>query len=150
MSTSESTAAQLMAALSSTLGEQLELDASGQCGLAFKPDIELVIAHALHDDEISVRVALGDGAALSEQALRGALALNYGRLRPGYAIAYDEVSRQLVLFVLLRVSTTEAEGFIELLTDLVQLIPDLRSELVRITGADTNQLSSPPNGVLVV
>jgi len=148
MTTLELATQQLMAAVSSALDQPIELDASGQCALAFDPDIELVIAHASHDDAISVRVALGDGAGLSAQALRGALAVNYGRLRPGHGIAYDEVSRQLVVFVLLRASTIVPEDFIGLLADLVALIPDLRTELALTANATTTLRDSSPLGAI--
>lgn len=149
MSPPEPAVQQLLATLSATLGQPVELDASGQCALAFEPDVELVIAHAPDADALSVRAALGDAADLPADALRASLALNYGRLPPGHALGYDEVSRQLALFVLLRASATDSEGFLALLADLVALIPDLRSQLaVAPSAAEALPLAMPPRGAM--
>src|SRR5262249_22369907 len=88
----------LLLELSHALGTEVTLDESGQWGPLFADDVEIVLALSPEGDALSLRGALvrPDPAAAAETQ-RLALLLNYGHLPPGFAIALDETSGELLL-----------------------------------------------------
>ena len=88
--------------LSDALGTELNWDASGQCCLEFKDNIEITLS--LHDDMIALRAYLGPG---NEPNLRQALSLQYQEPRSGFLMALDDSSNQLFLMSVLALEDIE-------------------------------------------
>lgn len=119
-----------LAALTETVGESIPLDDSGQCGLLFDSEVEIVIAYGDDSSVLSLRAPLTGPAPLSTDTLHAALAQNYGQLPSGYCVALDPDSGQLMMMLVL----TEAplvtyEEFLERIADMVALVPEVRERL---------------------
>lgn len=139
---SEATAAKnainrLLGTLAAALSEDLSLDDDLQCALIFEDDVEVVIASAGGGALVSVRspvaAEIGSGAA---GPLRRALALNYGRLPPGIAVALDERSGQLLLLAVAEVAPLSGDALAALVNALVGSVPEVRAELAGRTGGE--------------
>lgn len=118
----------LLSALSDAIGQALALDANGECALEFEGAVELVIAHAAGSDVLSVRSALTDvGLSLDANQLQLALSLNYTHMPPGYSVALDPATRQLVLVALIDFTATSQDDFLRLTAGFLDLTPELRA-----------------------
>ncbi len=119
----------LMSALSNVLGQVVELDTEGECGLEFEGDVDLTIACRGGPEPLTVRCALtGPMDELPPHALRAMLMVNYGHLPSGHMIALDEETGRLVLLAMLP-PAIDPQEFIAVLAGFVALVPELRAQL---------------------
>jgi Tir chaperone protein (CesT) family len=137
----------LLIALAGQLGSPLSLDGDSQCTLLFDQDVEIVIAAAAPDaDEaatelVTLRSRLSSaGGTEPERRLRRALALNYGSLPPGLAVALDEASNQIVLLAQLSLAATGAPEFVSVVAMMVAVVPQVREML----GKDARPVAAAP------
>lgn len=136
----ESSVFSLVCALSEAIGQPILLDARGECAMEFAtlanadPDatVEVVFAQAPDPDILSVRCALATVGQPPEcELLEAALTLNYTSIPPGYSIALDPESHQLVLIALIDAARLSAEDFLAHVAGFLELVPQMRGELNR-------------------
>ena len=137
----ESSVFSLVSALSEAIGQPIALDARGECAMEFAdpsnsgdadPDatVEIVFAQAPDPDILSVRCALATvGHPPKCELLEAALTLNYTSVPPGYSIALDPASHQLVLIALIDATQLSAEDFLAQVSGFLELVPQMRDEL---------------------
>ena len=119
-----------IAALSGALGRPIEWDGQSECVLDFDGDIEVVLAAVPETDLLGARAPLTfEGDAVSPAMLRAALESNYSRFAPGFAIALEPGTGQLVLIAALPPAMVTQEGLTDLLAALLQIVPHLRMQL---------------------
>jgi hypothetical protein len=126
--------------LSEALGTQIIWNADGQCCLEFEGDIEITLA--LHEEVISLRSLLGEGA---EQNLRNALASQYRNPTPGFSLALDDSSNQLFLMTVIELENEEIMP--EVVFQLLNLTQELKIQTNQVysQSKDASETDSPPN-----
>jgi hypothetical protein len=118
-----------LAELSAALGQSVSFDKSDQSVLLFDGDVEVVLTDAA--DLVSVRSVL---LPPTPQRTAMSLALNYGQLPPGVAVALDQESGLLVLFGYAETANPSPDALVSLVARVVDLVPEVRTKLA---AADT-------------
>jgi hypothetical protein len=114
------------------LGEPIDFDDDGQCVLEFDGGTELVLACAASTGMLSVRAPLlSHPSQVTSATLREALLLNYGELPSGVWVAQDAADGQLVLLAMVDPEVMSPSRFLDLLADLVALVPQARARLAQ-------------------
>ena len=117
-------------ALRGALGRPIEWDGQSELVLDFEGDIEVVLAPVPDTDLLAARSPLTfEGHAVSPAMLRAALELNYTRVAPGFTIALEPGSEQLVLLAAMPPPLVTQEAMTDLLAAFLQLVPHLRMQL---------------------
>lgn len=129
-------AERLIGALASTLGTDLSFDKDQQCALLFEGGVELIISVNSDCTVMTLRAPLC--AAEPAARLRKALALNYGEVPPGFAIALDSRSGQLLLLAQMPLASATENGFVRAAEQLLGLVAPLLARLAETTEAGTD------------
>ncbi|MES2633531.1 MAG: CesT family type III secretion system chaperone [Pseudomonadota bacterium] len=144
----DSSVLSLVSALSDAIGQPLQLDARGECAMEFngpgepttKPVIDVVLARAADPEILSIRSQITQpGQVLQVELLELALGLNYTRVPPGYCIALDPSSRQLMLVALFDAERVSQDEFLHAIAGFLELIPQLRQECVAALQSRTEE-----------
>ena len=127
----------LLCALSDSIGEPVLFDTHGECILEFDAAVELVIAQTTHPHIVSLRSAvMPAGHPPDSGLLEAALSLNYTRVPPGYAIALDAASKQLVLVALVDANAVAPQDFQQMVAGFLELVPGLRAGFDELRAGD--------------
>ena len=123
----------LIAALSSALETELSFDKDRQCALLFEDGIELIVSVNSDGTLMSLRAPLC--AAEPGGRLREALVLNYGEVPPGFVIALDDRSEQLLLLAQMPLASATEHGFVRAAQQLLGFVTPLRTMLTKTAEA---------------
>ena len=117
----------LLEGLADAIGQPVSIDERNECVIEFDGPVDVVIAQAQDPDVLSVRSAITPlGEPLPAELLEEVLALNFTNMPPGYAIALDGSSAQLMLLALVDAQHTSRDHFLSLVAGLLELVPALR------------------------
>lgn len=135
-------AAQLLAALSQSLGYAISLSDRQECILEFEGPAIVTLSQAEHPSLLSVRSDLTAPAQpIDAMLMRLALGLNFTHMPAGCSIALDEVRHCLSLVATVDADATSPDVFLLMLAGFVELLPQLREPF----GA-TQQVVAPVFG----
>jgi len=120
---------QWSSAIAGALGHDIGWDGTGECVLSFTDDIDILVARVPDTGDVSLRARLDAGTQPSLQHLQAALALNYGCLPPGFALA-SATSGELALVSILPGDNASLALAQWVLDGFVTLIPQIRERLL--------------------
>lgn len=123
----DSPSSQLLGALSDAVGALVDVDEGNECIVEFDDSLDVVVSATDDGRLLSLRSALTPaGRPLDQQILVHALALNYTRMPPGYSIALDGGTGQLMLVALVEAGGSSREKFLSTVAGFIELLPELR------------------------
>ncbi len=127
--------------LSTVLGHPLHWDVDSRCALAFDGGVEILLAVDADEDCLSMSAEIT--VLPDDAACRAALVLNYGRLPLRLSLAVDAASGRLVVLTRLPLSEATADSVLDLLSELVTLVPLLPLQLTDHSPREPDELARP-------